>query len=65
MSRDAQEDFELYKSLLILREPQIDTKTYQVALDNRSSVAKTGDATTDELMDGLTDALNRVHPASD
>ena len=66
MSRDAQEGFELYRSLLnrgialtFLKEPQIDTETYQAALDNRISVAKTGDAATDELMDGITDALNR------
>ena len=66
MSRDEQEGFELYRSLLnrgialtFLKEPQIDTETYQAALDNRISVAKTGDAATDELMDGITDALNR------
>ena len=66
MSRDAQEGFELYRSLLnrgialaFLKEPQINTETYQAALDNRISVAKTGDTATDELMDGITDALNR------
>ncbi len=66
MSRDAQEGFELYRSLLnrgialtFLKEPQIDTETYKAALDNRISVAKTGDAATDELMNGITDALNR------
>ena len=66
MSRNATEGFELYQwlfgkgvALNFLKEPQIDTETYQAALDNRISVAKTGDAATDELMDGIADALNR------
>ena len=66
MSRDALEGFELYQLLFdkgvilnFLKEPQIDTETYQSAMDNRISVAKTGDTATDELMDGITDALNR------
>ena len=66
MSRDAKEGFETYKMMLskgvglsFIKEPQIDTETYQAAIDSRISVAETGDAATDELMDGITNALNR------
>ena len=66
MSRDAQEGFETYKSMLskgvaltFLKEPQIDTETYQAAAESQISIAGTGDAATDELMDSITAALNR------
>lgn len=66
MSRNAQEGFELYKEMLnkgvalsFLKEPQIDTETYQAAIDNRISISGTGDEATDELMDGIAEAINR------
>lgn len=66
MSRDAQEGFEMYRdlfgngvSLTFLKEPQIDTETYQAAVESRISIAGTGDEATDELMDGITEALNK------
>ena len=66
MSRNATEGFEMYQwlfdkgvSLNFLKEPQIDTETYQAALDNKISVARTGDVATDELMEGITEALNK------
>ena len=66
MSRNAAEGFEMYQwlfdkgvSLNFLKEPQIDTETYQAALDNRISVSRTGDVATDELMEGITEALNK------
>ena len=66
MSRSAQEGFELYElllskgvSLTFLKEPQIDTETYQAAIDKRIDIAGTGDEDTDELMNGITEALNK------
>ena len=66
MSRNAQEGFELYElllskgvSLTFLKEPQIDTETYQAAIDKRIDIAGTGDEDTDELMNGITEALNK------
>ncbi len=66
MSRNAQEGFELYELLLskgvaltFLKEPQIDTETYQAAIDKRIDIAGTGDEDTDELMNGITEALNK------
>ncbi len=66
MSRSAQEGFELYESMLskgvaltFLKEPQIDTETYQAAIDNKIDIAGTGDEVTDELMNSITEALNR------
>ena len=66
MSRSAQEGFELYESrlnkggaLTLLKEPQIDTETYQAAIDNKIDIAGTGDEVTDELMNGIMEALNR------
>lgn len=66
MSRNAQEGFELYKVMLnkgvalsFLKEPQIDTETYQAAIDNRISIPGTGDEATDELMDGIAESINR------
>ena len=66
MSRSAQEGFELYESMLnkgvaltFLKEPQIDTETYQAAIDNKIDIAGTGDEVTDELMNGIMEALNR------
>ena len=66
MSRSAQEGFELYESMLnkgvaltFLREPQIDTETYQAAIDKRINVDETGDVVTDELMAGIIEAINK------
>ena len=66
MSRNALEGFELYElllskgvSLTFLKEPQIDTETYQAAIDKRIDIAGTGDEDTDELMNGITEALNK------
>lgn len=66
MSRNAQEGFELYElllskgvSLTFLKEPQIDTETYQAAIDKRIDIAGTEDEDTDELMNGITEALNK------
>ena len=66
MSRNAEEGFELYQDLFIrgvalsfLKEPQIDTETYKAAIDNQIKIEETGDDATDELMNGITDALNK------
>lgn len=67
MSRDAEEGFELYEKLfnkgielVFLKEPQINTSTYQDAVDNKLKVCiKTGDTATDELMDSIIQALNK------
>lgn len=66
MSRSAQEGFELYVSMLskgvaltFLKEPQIDTETYQAAIDKRINIDKTGDVVTDELMSGIIEAINK------
>lgn len=67
MSRNAEEGFELYEALfrrrinlVFLKEPQINTATYQEAMDNKLKIAvETGDAATNELMDSIIQALNR------
>ena len=67
MSRDAEEGFELYQELfnkgvelVFLKEPQINTSTYQDAVDNKLRVCiRTGDTATDELMDSIIQALNK------
>ncbi len=66
MSRSAQEGFELYESMLskgvaltFLKEPQINTETYQAAIDKRINIDETGDVVTDELMAGIIEAINK------
>ena len=67
MSRTAQEGYgmyeELYKrgvSLVFLKEPHINTSTYQQAMGNQLSVnIKTGDQASEELLAGIFGALNR------
>lgn len=67
MSRTAQEGYgmyeELYKrgvSLVFLKEPHINTSTYQQAMENQLSVNfKTGDQASEELLAGIFGALNR------
>ena len=66
MSRTSQYGYktyeELYKrgvSLIFLKEPHINTSTYQQAMDNQFSVKiKTGDQASDELMSGILNAVN-------
>ena len=67
MSRTSQDGYktyeELYKrgvSLVFLKEPHINTSTYQQAMDNQFSVKiKTGDQASDELMSGILNAVNK------
>lgn len=66
MSRTSQDGYktyeELYKrgvSLVFLKEPHINTSTYQQVMDNQFSVKiKTGDQASDELMSGILNAVN-------
>ena len=66
MSRDAAEGFELYSrlyaqgvELVFLKEPQINTATYKQAAENQISGISTGDSMADELVEGITAAINR------
>ena len=67
MSRTAQEGYEMYQklynqgvSLVFLKEPHINTSTYQQAMENQLSVnVKTGDQASEELLSGIFGALNR------
>lgn len=66
MSRDALEGFELYKTLfdmgvnlVFIKEPQINTDTYKQATEKQIDNVNTGDDDTDELMKGITAAINR------
>ena len=67
MSRNAEEGFKLYEelfhrrvNLIFLKEPHINTSTYQEAIDNKLKISiDTGDAATDELMDSIIHALNK------
>ena len=65
MSRDAAEGFEMYRKLFdmgvhlaFIKEPQINTAVYREALEKQIDIASTGDSATDELMQGITNALN-------
>ena len=67
MSRTAQEGYEMYQklynqgvSLVFLKEPHINTSTYQQAMENQFSVnVKSGDQSSEELLSGIFGALNR------
>lgn len=67
MSRNAAEGFALYEDLykrgvelVFLKEPHINTATYRKELERQISFdVETGDAATDELMNGILDSLNR------
>lgn len=67
MSRTSQEGYKIYQdlynqgvSLIFLKEPHINTSTYQQALDSQFDVKiKTGDPISDELMSGILNAVNR------
>jgi len=66
MSRTAQEGYQTYEelfdrgvSLVFLKEPHINTSTYQQAMDNQLSIKiKTGDQASDELMSGILNVFN-------
>ena len=67
MSRTSQEGYKIYQdlynqgvSLIFLKEPHINTSTYQQALDSQFDVKiKTGDPISDELMSGILNGVNR------
>lgn len=66
MSRDAAEGFALYSrlyaqgvELVFLKEPQINTATYKQAAENQIGGIHTGDSMADELVEGITSAVNR------
>ncbi len=66
MSRNADEGFALYQSLLqkgidlvFLKEPHINTAVYREAAEKQIDTIKTGDDATDELMAAITAGINR------
>lgn len=66
MSRNATEGFDLYQDffnrgveLVFIKEPQINTSTYKQATERQISGITTGDAMADELVEGITTAVNR------
>jgi len=66
MSRDAEEGFLIYKSLfesginlVFLKEPHINTRTYQEAIDNQLRLeVSTNDTDTDSLINGIMTAVS-------
>lgn len=66
MSRNAENGFQLYQSLLqrnveliFLKEPHINTSTYREAAEKQISAIQTGDDATDELLAAITAGINR------
>lgn len=67
MSRDAEEGFLIYEELfykgvelIFLRERHIDTATYKKAIDGQIQLAiNSGNAAADELISGISDAINK------
>ena len=66
MSRNAEEGFALYQSLLqrdvelvFLKEPHINTSTYREAAEKQISAVQTGDDATDELLAAITAGINK------
>ena len=66
MSRNADEGFALYQTLLqkgidlvFLKEPHINTSVYREAAEKQIDTVRTGDAATDELMAAITSGINR------
>lgn len=67
MSRDAEEGFQLYEELFakditleFIKNPEINTDVYKQARSQCLSIAfNSGDAALDELMKGITDAINK------
>lgn len=65
MSRSASEGWTLYEHLMerginlaFLKEPAIDTAVYRDAMNRQIAAASTGDGMTDELIHGITSAIN-------
>ncbi|MBR4407305.1 MAG: recombinase family protein [Clostridia bacterium] len=65
LSREEEAGFELYKklyhsgvSLEFIKEPQINTDTYKQAIEKQLSSIKTGDASADNLVNSIMDAIN-------
>ena len=66
LSRTADEGFEAYKALFeagveleFIKEPHINTATYKDALNRQIECVKTGNEATDELLDAITQGINR------
>jgi DNA invertase Pin-like site-specific DNA recombinase len=67
MSRDAEEGFQVYEELfargvdlIFLKEHHIDTETYKKAIDGQLQLAiSTGDGKTDDLISGISAAINK------
>lgn len=67
MSRDAEEGFQVYEELfrrgielIFLKEHHIDTATYKKAIDGQIQLAiNSGNVAADELISGITEAINR------
>ena len=66
MSRNADEGFGLYRSLLqqgvdlcFLKEPHINTAVYKEAAEKQISAVQTGDNATDELLAAITAGINK------
>jgi DNA invertase Pin-like site-specific DNA recombinase len=67
MSRDAEEGFQVYEELFLrgvelifLKERHIDTATYKQAIDGQLQITvNTGDGKTDELISGISAAINK------
>lgn len=67
MSRDAEEGFQVYEDLfkrgvelIFLKERHIDTATYKKAIEGQLQLTvNTGDNKTDDLITGITEALNK------
>ena len=66
MSRNADEGFTLYQTLLqkgvdlvFLKEPHINTAVYREAAQKQIETIQTGDEATDELMAAITNGINR------
>lgn len=66
MSRNADEGFTLYQTLLqkgidlvFLKEPHINTAVYREAAEKQIVTIQTGDAATDELMAAITAGINK------
>lgn len=66
MSRNAEDGFKLYQDLFnagieleFIKEPHINTAVYKENLDKQIATVATGDAATDELMEAITQGINR------
>ncbi len=67
MSRNADEGFEIYQKLfergvdlVFLKEPHINTETFKKALEGQINLhLESGDSKTDDLVKGISDAINK------